>query len=550
MNCKFCQAELEPNSSVCPECGKDNLKDSLKGLKITALVLACALMLTVLVGLVYCGVTGNSFFGIGGGKNTVTYQVTTADGVITMTGKELEESMDVVAVTMGEHTMTNRELQLYFWMAAYSYGDGVDFTQPLDEQIYDEETGQTCEEYFLEMGIGAWQEITLMAAAAKEAGYEMPETYKEYVDGLRAEVEQMVATYQYYGYDIGSVDEYVQMQFGPGCDFQTYYDYTYNYYLGGLYWTEMMDNLEVTDAELEEYFAENETSLAEDYTFSITKDSGELVDLRVLTVALVTEEVEDEKGNKTTVESWDATLEKIEELYDQYMAGEKTEASFEALVKENTTDTGTISGGKYTDLFKLALAEVDVRHILIQPEGGEKDEEGNTVYTEEAWADAYAEAEAILNEWLSGEMTEETFSALAKEYSDDSGSISAGGLYLNVYKGKMVEEFDAWCFDSSRQEGDYDIIKTQHGYHIMYYVHGDREMDNWAFEEGRQVGDVTYVKTDTGYVMMYYAGTETAWIRYSRYGVQAERSTEMLEQLLADNAYTLDETKMVLAVVE
>ena len=29
--------------------------------------------------------------------------------------------------------------------------------------------------------------------------------------------------------------------------------------------------------------------------------------------------------------------------------------------------------------------------------------------------------------------------------------------------------FDAWCFDASRQPGDTGIVKTDYGYHIMYF---------------------------------------------------------------------------------
>ena len=41
---------------------------------------------------------------------------------------------------------------------------------------------------------------------------------------------------------------------------------------------------------------------------------------------------------------------------------------------------------------------------------------------------------------------------------------------LYVTEGSMVEEFNDWCFDSSRKAGDTDIVKTDYGYHIMYYV--------------------------------------------------------------------------------
>ena len=33
----------------------------------------------------------------------------------------------------------------------------------------------------------------------------------------------------------------------------------------------------------------------------------------------------------------------------------------------------------------------------------------------------------------------------------------------------MVPSFNAWCFDSARKVGDTAIVKTQYGYHIMYF---------------------------------------------------------------------------------
>lgn len=34
----------------------------------------------------------------------------------------------------------------------------------------------------------------------------------------------------------------------------------------------------------------------------------------------------------------------------------------------------------------------------------------------------------------------------------------------------MVNSFSAWCFDSSRKAGDTAIVKSDFGYHIMYFV--------------------------------------------------------------------------------
>ena len=34
----------------------------------------------------------------------------------------------------------------------------------------------------------------------------------------------------------------------------------------------------------------------------------------------------------------------------------------------------------------------------------------------------------------------------------------------------FVEEFKAWYLDEARKPGDTGLIKTSHGYHIMYFV--------------------------------------------------------------------------------
>lgn len=116
-----------------------------------------------------------------------------------------------------------------------------------------------------------------------------------------------------------------------------------------------------------------------------------------------------------------------------------------------------------------------VRHILVIPQGGTKNEEtGETTYTDAEWQACYAEAEKILNEWKNGEATEESFGALANTYSEDGGSSTNGGLYENVYKGSgMTENFQNWAIDMSRQTGDTGIVQTEFGYHIMYFVSGE-----------------------------------------------------------------------------
>ena len=102
-----------------------------------------------------------------------------------------------------------------------------------------------------------------------------------------------------------------------------------------------------------------------------------------------------------------------------------------------------------------------VRHILIQPEDTEDDA---------SWEEARKKAEDILAQWEAGEATEDSFAQLAEEYSEDPGSATNGGLYEEVAPDEMVEAFDEWCFDASRESGDTGIVETPYGYHVMYFV--------------------------------------------------------------------------------
>ena len=127
----------------------------------------------------------------------------------------------------------------------------------------------------------------------------------------------------------------------------------------------------------------------------------------------------------------------------------------------------------YIDRSDNHYPTASVRHILIKAEAGE-----DGTYSEEAKAAAKARAEEILAEYEAGEKTEESFAALAVAYSEDGGSNTNGGLYEDIYKGQMVEEFDRFCFEG-HNPGDTAIVYGESGsyagYHVVYYV-GEGEL--------------------------------------------------------------------------
>lgn len=117
---------------------------------------------------------------------------------------------------------------------------------------------------------------------------------------------------------------------------------------------------------------------------------------------------------------------------------------------------------------------VNVRHILIAPETDEENADVKTA-TDAQWAAAFDKARELLASW---DKTEDGFAKLAKENSTDTGSTENGGLYENVVTGQMVNSFSYWCFDESRKTGDTGIVRSDYGYHVMYFV-GENDQTVW-----------------------------------------------------------------------
>ena len=158
------------------------------------------------------------------------------------------------------------------------------------------------------------------------------------------------------------------------------------------------------------------------------------------------------------------------------------------------------------------IGTVNVRHILIGAvtEIDEKLSAEEKAAAEKAKADAKAEADKILADFLAGDKTEEAFSKLAKEKSHDSGSLTTGGLYENVAPGDMVSSFDKWIFDEARKPGDTEVVESQYGYHIIYFV-GDGELD--------YVVNIKDIISSNKYNEKYDAFAEKVEVKNSNFGM-------------------------------
>lgn len=319
-----------------------------------------------------------------------------------------------------------------------------------------------------------------------------------------------------------SIDEYLSENYGEYCGQATIKKLLTQYYLSQLYTQKLSVTENVTEDETKAYLAEH----GDDYKkvtiayLPITFDMGdEAAGKKAL------EQAKKYAKNIKTEDDMKLLIPKVwKDMITQYVqAGyyqseeqcvldiaENMEADItknmegfvdEALVwlfDENTkiNDVSVFSDvedGVVYIFMKVSDVGYDesevysVRHILIQPESktaSEDESQQATEFTDEEWAEAEKKAKDVLAEYNKGDKSEYLFATLAEKYSTDTGSTSAGmqsygGLYSGVPLGQMVKEFEGWATDKSRKYGDVDIVKTEHGYHIMFFI---KDTQQYLFE--------------------------------------------------------------------
>ncbi len=227
----------------------------------------------------------------------------------------------------------------------------------------------------------------------------------------------------------------------------------------------------------------------------------------------LTDMVDQEMGKGTTADDY-ITYVKLDYLCSAYFSHlQEKNAPTDAQIDEYyaANEAAIKSAGYGKDVGKL----VDVRHILIKPEGGTLNSDGRTyTYTDAQWETARQKAQVVYDLWLNGEKDEDSFAELAKKNSAD-GSAVDGGMISNTAKGKTVAEFDAWIFEDGRAYGDHTMVKTVFGYHIMFYV-----------------------------------DAEEAWIRYCRANYANEIVSTQMEQFAKDYTIKTDYDKIAIGQVD
>ena len=405
----------------------------------------------------------------------------------------------------------------YEQYASYGYYS-LDTTKDYSKQYTTDDDGNkiSWQKFFETEALKEVEQITTYYSKALEEGVTLTSAQKKTIDKQISTLKDSASQN-----DV-SLDQYIKANFGTYCSEDTIRIMLEQYYLSANYKGKFKCETKVTDNDVDKYYNDhkNDYKKIEFYyiasPYDATDDNSKNESIK--TAEKIMAKMKDKKS----------VIALVPEVYSSYIdsqvkssmeqdstltekkAREEAIKSYESNVvttvsgsdspfddKMNTwlfsDDTKVGSKKYYIDesagyiyiVLKTSKASVEedetytVRHILVAPESGNNSSSSTsekTEYTDEQWAAAKKKADNILAKFNKTDKSEYEFAKLAEQYSTDSASTSSGsndsfgGLYESVTLGQMVPDFEKWSIDDSRKYGDTGIVKSDYGYHIMFFI--------------------------------------------------------------------------------
>lgn len=405
----------------------------------------------------------------------------------------------------------------YEQYASYGYYS-LDTTKDYSKQYTTDDDGNkiSWQKFFETEALKEVEQITTYYSKALEEGVTLTSAQKKTIDKQISTLKDSASQN-----DV-SLDQYIKANFGTYCSEDTIRLMLEQYYLSANYKGKFKCETKVTDNDVDKYYNDhkNDYKKIEFYyiasPYDATDDNSKNESIK--TAEKIMAKMKDKKS----------VIALVPEVYSSYIdsqvkssmeqdstltekkAREEAIKSYESNVvttvsgsdspfddKMNTwlfsDDTKVGSKKYYIDesagyiyiVLKTSKASVEedetytVRHILVAPESGSNSSSSTsekTEYTDEQWAAAKKKADSILAKFNKTDKSEYEFAKLAEQYSTDSASTSSGsndsfgGLYESVTLGQMVPDFEKWSIDDSRKYGDTGIVKSDYGYHIMFFI--------------------------------------------------------------------------------
>lgn len=415
------------------------------------------------------------------------------------------------ACTVGDVEISKGEFRFNFhsnystfvnYYSSYLSAIGLNTNQALSQQKYDEE--RTWEDYFNEQTFKSLADTVAMSEAAKAKGVVLNEENTAQVDKYVADVRSSAKASKV------SFGAYTKNVFGRKLSEEEIRTSLSRILLADQYAEELYHSYDITDAELDEEYAANKAKYDtvlyramsvnadipsqgdtsdEEYE-KITLDAmkaakqeaaGFMSAIKEIGTEDKFAEVALDYAKSLIADDEDADPDQLSPDDSAYAAdgqADIADADGASWLYDEARKAGDITLIEETDGYTIYMFVsrqkqdynvVNVRHILVPFNDDMKEAQSTAEDTA-----ARKEAESLKASFEQTSGNEEAFAALAKEKGTDATK-DEGGLMENVTKGQTVEGFDDWIFAAGRKAGDYDIVKTVYGYHLVYFSGYGRE---------------------------------------------------------------------------
>lgn len=443
---------------------------------------------------------------------------------------------NTVAITIGDHQIGAVEFNYYYCDAVNdfcsnledTYGEqailyaqwfyGIDFSRPLNKQDYG--NGQTWGDYFVSVAKqNAVSMYALYLKAQADPDYKISEDAQADIDITQQSLDMAAAALNY-----KNADAYLKSMYGPGAAADTYRRYFEMNIIASDYYNAHEDTLKYEISDFREfekdkydnYTCYTYTSATVGMTHYITggtedetgekvysekeqadalaaakKDADALAAGTYATVedfknAVKALELNKEKEVIKPTQSKDTYFQNVSnEDVRTWLSNPERKAGDVGIIeaKNTTTDADGKETSKVVGYYIVYFEGLrdntapmaNVRHLLVKFKNGTLGDDGELTYSNESKEAALKEATDIYEAWKAGEkVDEESFTALVKEKSEDTDAGKAnGGLIEDIHpESNLVQSFKDWSCEK-HEPGDTEIIESEYGYHIMYYVSDD-----------------------------------------------------------------------------
>lgn len=396
----------------------------------------------------------------------------------------------LTALTVDSHKITPGILN-YFYVEARGelqsdLGDlwslMISDSVPLSQQASPYEEYETWGDYVANIAMNKATQTYKLYDDAMAKGFTLSEEGQTAIDEEVDILKDIVAIYGY-----PSVDGYISSTYGSGSNQENYKEFLTIRRIANEYAAAKINELQYSEEEIDAYYEENKETYDEVsfQIFDITPDMLENEDAAMADCEAAAKEMAE---SVTSIENFNELCKEFvaEERYKYYDSGAATfnrdmlasevdeecaewlfaaerqpgDTTYIAFETEEESGYHVLHFVEKTD---LNYNVVSFHQIVIE----------TTSDDEEILATAEAEAMDILNEFLSSDedhQTEQGFLSLVSQYSQSTTTASTyNGTYENAGHGAISNEYDQWLFAEERQPGDVAVVKSQQGYHVVYF---------------------------------------------------------------------------------